>query len=173
MADFSYGSWARYQSNGDYDVGSNNDGMITDADNDNQFEGGDTIPTAQDPSGEGDFYTYQGTIDIAGTTYPIFQADGFCFDRYLVFGQNDNEIPVAAINPGDINPDCVFTYCFAAGTLIATPDGECAVETLQIGGLVTTADGRTVPVKWLGRQTVHKLFTPAERFVPVRVRAGA
>ncbi|WP_135507568.1 Hint domain-containing protein [Roseovarius aestuariivivens] len=66
-----------------------------------------------------------------------------------------------------------YTVCFAAGTLIARPDGETAVEDLEIGDLVMTADGNAVPVKWVGRQTVHKIFTPAERFEPVRVTAGA
>ena len=63
--------------------------------------------------------------------------------------------------------------CFLTGTLIATPEGERAVETLAPGDLVTTADGRAVPVVWVGRQTMHKLFSPPERFCPVRVRAGA
>ena len=67
----------------------------------------------------------------------------------------------------------IAEICFAAGTLIATPDGERAVETLQIGDPVLTADGPVVPVKWVGRQTIHKVFTPSERFAPVRVRAGA
>ena len=73
-------------------------------------------------------------------------------------------------------PDLTFgdtVICFAAGTLIATPDGETTVETLSIGDMLLTQDGRTVPVKWIGRQTVHKLFTPAERFAPVRIAAGA
>ena len=52
------------------------------------------------------------------------------------------------------------------------PDDADELE-VEIGDLVSTADGRVVPVKWMGRQTVHKLFTPAERFVPVRVKAGA
>ncbi|KHQ49950.1 MULTISPECIES: Hint domain-containing protein [Mameliella] len=62
--------------------------------------------------------------------------------------------------------------CFASGTLIATPDGERAVEALKIGDLVMTADGRTVPVRWMGRQTVHKAFASA-RVQPVRITAGA
>ena len=28
-------------------------------------------------------------------------------------------------------------------------------------------------MKWLGKQTVHKFFTPAERFISVRVAGGA
>ncbi|WP_227444530.1 Hint domain-containing protein [Cognatishimia sp. F0-27] len=66
-----------------------------------------------------------------------------------------------------------YVFCFAIGTRIATPDGARPVETLAIGDPVLTAEGREVPVTWVGRQTVHKLFTPAERFEPVRVHAGA
>ena len=38
--------------------------------------------------------------------------------------------------------------------MIRTPDGEVAVETLKRGDLVLTQDGRSVPVDWLGIQTV-------------------
>ncbi len=38
--------------------------------------------------------------------------------------------------------------------MIATPDGETAVEALSIGDLVMTASGEQVPVKWIGRQTI-------------------
>lgn len=37
--------------------------------------------------------------------------------------------------------------CYTAGTLIDTPDGPRAVEALAAGDLVTTADGRAVPVR--------------------------
>ncbi|WP_069384379.1 Hint domain-containing protein [Halomonas caseinilytica] len=62
--------------------------------------------------------------------------------------------------------------CFAAGTMIATPEGEVAVETLSIGDLVMTARGESVPVKWLGRQTIGRL-TASGNNAPVRVREGA
>lgn len=67
----------------------------------------------------------------------------------------------------------IVEVCFAAGTPIATPEGERAVERLAIGDPVLTADGRIVPVTWIGRQSLHRLFTPPERFAPVRVTAGA
>lgn len=70
------------------------------------------------------------------------------------------------------SPSDPYTTCFAVGTLIATPEGETTVETLQIGDLVTTADGRAVAVKWIGRQTVQKYFA-GDRARPVRVAAGA
>lgn len=66
----------------------------------------------------------------------------------------------------------IFT-CFAPGTGIATPGGDIAIEDLSVGDLVCTADGRTVPVRWIGRQTVSLRFGPPERLVLVRVRAGA
>lgn len=65
-----------------------------------------------------------------------------------------------------------YTLCFAAGTLISTLTGDARVEDLEIGTLVITADGRTVPVKWIGRQTVVAAFA-GERARPVRVAAGA
>jgi hypothetical protein len=62
--------------------------------------------------------------------------------------------------------------CFGPGTLIATPEGEMAVEDLTIGDAVLTADGRAVPVLWIGRQTVKtRHATPRQE--PVRIRAGA
>ncbi|WP_275287246.1 Hint domain-containing protein [Halomonas elongata] len=61
--------------------------------------------------------------------------------------------------------------CFAAGTMIATPDGEVAVETLSIGDLVMTDSGEQVPVKWIGRQTTHRLFSSGQ--APVRIKKGA
>lgn len=73
---------------------------------------------------------------------------------------------------GNIDGDNIVV-CFGEGTLIATPQGDRAVETLAIGDLILTSDGRAVPVKWIGRQSVHKLFTPATRFCPVRISKGA
>ncbi len=66
-----------------------------------------------------------------------------------------------------------FFVCFLAGTLIATPDGSVAVEDLARGDMVRTADGRAVPVLFVGRQTIHSRFALAETSQPVRIRAGA
>jgi len=63
--------------------------------------------------------------------------------------------------------------CFVAGTHVSTSNGSAAVEVNKICDLITTFDGRTVPVKWIGHQTVTTRFGPAERLMPVRVRAGA
>lgn len=66
-----------------------------------------------------------------------------------------------------------LTECFTGGTLIATPKGETVVENLKIGDDILTADGRRVPVKWIGRQTIQTIFTPAEWTTSVRVKANA
>lgn len=65
------------------------------------------------------------------------------------------------------------TACFLAGTAIATPGGTTRIEALRIGDLVRTADGRALPVRWIGRQTVLTMFDTAERLRPVRIVAGA
>jgi hypothetical protein len=66
-----------------------------------------------------------------------------------------------------------LVYCFLEGTRIATPAGEVAVETLQTGDLVLTAEGAAVPVRWVGRQTVAARFADPLRTLPVRIAAGA
>jgi len=63
--------------------------------------------------------------------------------------------------------------CFYPGTLIRTPDGEVAVETLGIGDLVLTAEGEALPVRWMGRQTVSTRFADPLRVLPIRIAAGA
>jgi hypothetical protein len=80
-----------------------------------------------------------------------------------------------ASSPG-FTPDTIDSnqqFCFIAGTLIRTGNGDVAVEDLAIGDLVRTADGRDVPVMFIGRQAVHTRFAPAGRAMPIRIRAGA
>ncbi|MBJ6373550.1 Hint domain-containing protein [Sedimentitalea sp. CAU 1593] len=126
---------------------------------------------------------YLGTVDINGETVIVVgnpnawanDLAGSSFTGFVAAADPGTYDPVNPVNnfPKDNVTSASFTVCFAAGTLIATPDGETKVEALKIGDLITCEDGRAVPVKWIGRQTVHKIFTPAERFVPVRVSAGA
>jgi hypothetical protein len=63
--------------------------------------------------------------------------------------------------------------CFLAGTLIATPEGERAVETLAAGDLVLTAAGHAVPVRWIGFTVISGLFADHGRLGPIRIAAGA
>ncbi|MDR6953624.1 hypothetical protein J2X65_002987 [Ancylobacter sp. 3268] len=66
-----------------------------------------------------------------------------------------------------------FIVCFLAGTMIAAPDGEVAIETLRVGDLVLTAGGDARPVRWLARQTVSTVFADPLRVLPIRIAARA
>ncbi|MDQ6432794.1 Hint domain-containing protein [Mesorhizobium sp. LHD-90] len=77
---------------------------------------------------------------------------------------NDPESPLNGVS---------FTVCYLPGTMIGTPSGEASVESLAIGDLVRTVDGRSVPVKWIGRQTLSMRFGMPDGRRPVRIAAGA
>lgn len=121
-----------------------------------------------------DALDYYGFVDLLGTG-PDFVVLQFAPTEIFVYGNPpdpSNVTPPTVLADAQIEATA-FTTCFAAGTLIKTPEDECSVEDLSIGDLVITAEGNPVAVKWIGRQTVHKIFTPMERFLPVRVSAGA
>jgi hypothetical protein len=70
--------------------------------------------------------------------------------------------------------DEITFACFAAGTLIDTPEGPVPVETLVPGAHVRVASGATRPVRWLGFRRLD-LTRHADRPMvdPVRIAAGA
>ena len=72
--------------------------------------------------------------------------------------------------------DPVFTYadyvCYARGTLIDTPDGPRAVETLQPGDQVVTRDNGPQPVRWT-RSSDHPLEHAGQEDRPVLIQSGA
>jgi hypothetical protein len=113
----------------------------------------------------GCLYTYIGHYsDFYGV---VGQASN---GNYILFTDTNN-IPTPSHIDNFTTGD--FTLCFLAGTMISCPGGERAVETLAIGDPVLTADGRTVPVKWLGRQTIVRPFGIVESRRPVAIAAGA
>ena len=83
----------------------------------------------------------------------------------------------ATLTPPPTDPGFSFTAavaCFCAGTRIATPDGEAAIETLKAGDTVMTASGTHRRVVWTGMRRVDCQTHPApHRVWPVRVSAGA
>jgi hypothetical protein len=64
-------------------------------------------------------------------------------------------------------------YCFLAGTRLATPTGEIAVEDITAGTLLLTASGEAKPVRWLGRSVISTIFADPLRALPIRIAAGA
>lgn len=68
----------------------------------------------------------------------------------------------------------VQVACLLRGTLVATPEGEVAVETLSIGDRVTTLDGTAKRIKWIGRRSYGASFARGNaKIVPVVIAAGA
>jgi putative transposase len=63
--------------------------------------------------------------------------------------------------------------CFCPGTLIRTPDGERAVETLRVGDLTRTAAGELKPIVWIGSGRVLLRRGRRCAATPVIVRRGA
>jgi hypothetical protein len=63
--------------------------------------------------------------------------------------------------------------CFMAGTLIRTPSGNVAVESLRPGDSVLTPDGLSPRVIWIGYRLVTRVSADPLRIAPIRIRAGA
>ena len=64
--------------------------------------------------------------------------------------------------------------CFTRGTLIATPKGHVAIETLAEGDLVMTRDRGAQPIRWIGSAELDAQALHANpKMQPIRIRAGA
>jgi hypothetical protein len=59
--------------------------------------------------------------------------------------------------------------CFLRGTMIATPQGEVAIEDLCAGDEVLDRDGTSHEIIWVPRQTVMPRFRLADRLRPVLI----
>ncbi|MCK4207073.1 Hint domain-containing protein [Brucella pituitosa] len=115
-------------------------------------------------SGEGTF-TFGGGLLQDGVTYNV-----------QGLSESDASAIQDAIDNGTLlnaDGDIVMPVCFLAGTLIATPNGERAVEDLVIGDLVLTAEGDTRPVLWIGQQTLVSVFADPIRAFPIHISSGA
>jgi hypothetical protein len=79
-------------------------------------------------------------------------------------------------NNPDVPYESITPPCFAAGTSLATPNGERLVDTLAPGDLVLTRDNGPQPVRWIGgrRVTAREIARATKvRLAPVRIRRGA
>jgi hypothetical protein len=64
--------------------------------------------------------------------------------------------------------------CYLRGTMIATPSGERAIESLAIGYPVLTAAGEAEPIRWIGRRAYKTRFARCNPDVaPIRIAANA
>ncbi|MBL4557914.1 MAG: Hint domain-containing protein [Rhodobacteraceae bacterium] len=64
--------------------------------------------------------------------------------------------------------------CFAAGTRIATPEGDRMVEQLRPGDRVLTSGGAVLPVLWVGgRRLSGGVLRANPKWAPIRIEPGA
>jgi hypothetical protein len=77
---------------------------------------------------------------------------------------------VTTISGLGVNPGIL---CFVAGTLIATPNGEVAVEHLSVGNAVVTFGGEVRHITWIGVGQVRAKRGKRSAATPVIVRKGA
>lgn len=97
----------------------------------------------------------------------------------------NGDVPIARFGmPGvpedtrfEVEPDGSVSFaCFLRGTLIATPQGDKPVETLQCGDLVSLHRGGATAIKWIGTRRLRKNWIPpgqAPRAFPIRFAAGS
>jgi len=110
-------------------------------------------------------YTYTGQlyngdpIVTDGTTYFLFSNDGAIASNTSIGSL------------GTAGTD--YTVCFLPGTLIATPEGQRAIETLAIGDRISFANGGEKPIKWIGEMTVNLSVFNRHTASPILIRAGA
>ncbi len=111
------------------------------------------------------------TVTLASGQQVTLNADG----TFTVLGDGNIETKTFTYTVKDQfgNTDTAFVTmtsvpCFVSGTLIQTPEGERAVETLQPGDLVITHDDGPQPIRWVGHRKVAALGSLA----PIRIKAN-
>lgn len=148
-------------------------------------------------NGNGHFIYDSGLLNIALSSPPdIVNVDNG--DRVTVIGsasvqQAGNTVtfygPLGILQPiasYDIPAGATYTYnnatdtltfltpCFVRGTLIATPDGEIAVERLKAGTVISSLNNGAVAVKWVGNRSIDpKTLDKPRNDLPIRILAGA
>ncbi len=101
------------------------------------------------------FYLADGSRAFTPTDGQVLQEGTFVSSTFV-----NTQGP---LDVGDLGPPC-----FTPGTLISTPDGARAVETLKPGDLVLTADHGPLPLVWTGHTTV----AAKGKLAPIRFEAG-
>ncbi|MBU2962288.1 tandem-95 repeat protein [Citreicella sp. C3M06] len=137
--------------------------------NDTDPEGDPLTVTAV---GEADFGTVtlneDGTVSYTSVSTPDGFTEGSFYDSftYSISDGNGGE--------SEANISVEVLPCFTPGTLIATPQGERLVETLEVGDRVITRDNGIQEIRWIGNKelTGHQLARKTH-LRPVLIQAGS
>lgn len=99
--------------------------------------------------------------DLRGKQIAVIQANGKRY-FFLTDGTGSftimNAFPNGAHDITAVTTTTPVVVCFLNGTLIETETGPRPIEDLQVGEMIYTADGRLVPLRWIGARGV----SPAE-----------
>ncbi|MFK7881322.1 Hint domain-containing protein [Roseobacter sp.] len=121
------------------------------------FSYGDPVQAPSPPTG------FPGTVQSgSGESINSGAPNGTAFAR-----DSNGDWVEGTPDPG--NPGVV---CYAPGTMIDTPDGPRAVETLRLGDLVMTLDHGPKPIRWT-HSGDHPLEEAEVDAKPVLIKAGA
>ncbi|WP_322325999.1 Hint domain-containing protein [Cypionkella sp.] len=92
-------------------------------------------------------------------------------DSALPFAQNTVLNSTISFSPNIFD---IEVPCFSLGTLIDTPEGLRAVESLAVGDLVRTADHGAQVLRWINQRRVSGAgLQNAPQLRPIRIQAGA
>lgn len=143
----------------------------------NQFSGTTANKVVLDlGKGTGSFFSRTWKVEFLNGTGVVHQFSGVSKNADLSVTGQFTAIRFSNSLPGLISIKSLTVNnlnCFCAGTLIDTPDGKRAVETLQAGDILRTADGRETTVKWVGQQAVDTQLTHPKMVNPICVTKGA
>jgi hypothetical protein len=95
-----------------------------------------------------DFFIYHYDAGIS------LDGQGFVTEFRLVPGQQYQVMEEGPTNDPSVAYSSLYV-CFTPGTMIATPSGTRAIETLKPGDLVRTLDDSFVPVLWTGQRELR------------------
>lgn len=80
----------------------------------------------------------------------------------------------AAVKGNELTYENTRVMCFAAGTMIDTDHGRCAIEDLRAGDRVQTRDNGLQPVRWSGRRHLSAAELAGQPHLrPIIIRRGS
>lgn len=172
-------------------IGSSQSGTFSD-DNGSLSSADNGVTSFQLGAGSSQTITYLGSGTISTVSALGIKLDPRPIAIFMAGGQiyfiTPNGLPLlSGVSVSiDIDVNAAYTLpnfipCFCAGTLIATPEGERLVETLQAGDHVVDWWGQWHEIRWIGisrlgaeqlsgmgRQKLHPVVIPPNSFGPGR-----
>ncbi|WP_313348892.1 Hint domain-containing protein [Paracoccus sp. (in: a-proteobacteria)] len=126
--------------------------------------------------------TLTGVATVNGVTTNILTSENMWRDSVLLPPVLNGTVSWGTIQAGSVTVDRTATFtnfealnviCFTAGTMVETPNGLVAIETLKAGDLVVTTDG-VKPLSWIGKRHLSIVDLAGNpKLLPVLIPAGS